>query len=78
LPYVQFKYEEAEKAMIGMGLSPDTARSFLEMSLAFNDGIIKRVERTPDNTTATPFEYFAAIFAEEYCSANDECRAVGI
>ncbi|TAK06285.1 MAG: NAD-dependent epimerase/dehydratase family protein, partial [Candidatus Manganitrophaceae bacterium] len=26
LPYVQFPYEDAEKAMIGMGLSPDVAR----------------------------------------------------
>jgi uncharacterized protein YbjT (DUF2867 family) len=67
LPYVQFPYEDAEKAMTGMGLSPDVARSYIEMYRAFNDGIIKPVEpRSAKNTTPTSFEAFAAEFAAIY------------
>lgn len=67
LPYVQFPYEDAEKAMIGMGLSPDVARSYIEMYRAFNDGIIKPTEqRSAKNTTPTSFEKFAEEFAAIY------------
>ena len=69
LPYVQFPYEEAEKAMIGMGLSPDMARSFNEMYRAFNDGILRPTEpRSPANTTPTSFEEFAKTFAAVYAA----------
>ena len=64
LPYVQFPYEEAEKAMIGMGLSPDMARAYNEMYRAFNDGILRPTEpRSAANTTPTSFEAFAKTFA---------------
>lgn len=67
LPYVQFPYEDAEKAMIGMGLSPDVARGYIEMYRAFNDGIIKPTEkRSAKNTTPTSFEKFAEEFAAIY------------
>lgn len=67
LPYVQFPYEDAEKAMIGMELSPDVARSFIEMYRAFNDEIIEPVEpRSAKNTTPTSFETFAEEFAAIY------------
>ncbi|MCG3117021.1 MAG: NAD(P)H-binding protein [Candidatus Manganitrophus sp. SA1] len=67
LPYVQFPYEDAEKAMTGMGLSPDVARSYIEMYRAFNDGIIKPTEpRSAKNTTPTSFEAFAEEFAAIY------------
>jgi uncharacterized protein YbjT (DUF2867 family) len=58
LSYVMFPYDEAEKAMVGMGLSPDISRNYVEMSRAFNDGLIKAVQRTKENTTKTPFESF--------------------
>ncbi|MFZ5876084.1 MAG: NmrA family NAD(P)-binding protein [Nitrospirota bacterium] len=69
LPYVQFPYEEAEKAMIGMGLSPDVARAFIEMYQAFNDGIVCPTEsRSAVNTTPTSFEEFAKTFAAVYAA----------
>ena len=43
--------------------SEDVAELFIEMMRAFNDGLIKS-HRTPENTTATPFEEFAAIFVK--------------
>ena len=58
LSYVQFPYDNAEKAMIAMGLSPDMSRNYIEMSRAFNDGLIKRKERTTAETTPTSFETF--------------------
>ncbi|WDT73993.1 MAG: NmrA family NAD(P)-binding protein [Candidatus Manganitrophus sp.] len=67
LPYIQFPYEDAEKAMIGMGLSPDVARGYIEMYRAFNDGIMKPTEkRSAKNTTPTSFEAFAEEFAAIY------------
>jgi uncharacterized protein YbjT (DUF2867 family) len=58
LPYVQFPYNDAEKAMINMGLSPDMSRNYVEMSKAFNDGLIKPAVRTVMSTTPTSFEAF--------------------
>lgn len=67
LPYVQFPYGDAEKAMTGMGLSPDVARGYIEMYRAFNDGIMKPTEqRSAKNTTPTSFEAFAEEFAAIY------------
>ena len=67
LPYVQFPYDDAEKAMVGMGLSPDVARGYIEMYRAFNDGILKPTERrSAKNTTPTSFEAFAREFAAIY------------
>lgn len=58
LSYVMFPYEDAEKAMVGMGLSPDMSRNYVEMSRAFNDGRIKAEPRGADNTTPTSLEAF--------------------
>jgi len=58
LPYVMFPYDEAEKAMVGMGLSPDMSRTYVEMARAFNEGKIKAETRTKENTTPTPIESF--------------------
>jgi len=64
LAYVQFPYDEAGKAMIGMGLSPDIVRLFIEMYRGFNEGTILRgIIRTAQNTTETSFETFAQEFA---------------
>lgn len=41
LAYVQFPYEDAEKAMQGMGISPGVVSAFIEMYKGFNDGHIK-------------------------------------
>jgi len=62
LRYVQFSYGDTEKALVDMGFSADVARLFIEMSKAFNEGMID-TPRTRENTTPTPFEDFAAMFA---------------
>jgi len=67
LPYVKFSYEEAEKAIAGMGVSPDVARSFVELQRGLNEGLVTGgVKRTPENTTETSFEAFAEKFAVMY------------
>ena len=67
LKYVQFSYEDTRQAMLGMGLSPDVARLYIEMYTAFNEGRITRgLMRTPANTTPTTFEEFAREFAAAY------------
>ncbi|MBI3810632.1 MAG: NmrA family NAD(P)-binding protein [Nitrospirae bacterium] len=67
LKYVQFPYEEAEKAMIGMGLSPSVTQAYIEMTRAFNDGIVRPTEkRSAKNTTPTSIEQFAKQFAAVY------------
>lgn len=72
LPYVQFPYEEGEKAMIGAGMSPDTARAFIEMYRAFNDGRLRPTEpRSAANTTPTSFEAFAETFSEAYAGQTE-------
>ena len=63
LRYIQFSYEDTEKALADMGFSADVARLFIEMSKAFNEGMID-TPRTPGNTTQTPFEDFAVMFAD--------------
>jgi uncharacterized protein YbjT (DUF2867 family) len=67
LAYVQFPYEDVEKALTGMGFSPDGARSYSEMGKAFNDGIVKAQEsRSKDNTTPTSIESFGKVFGAVY------------
>jgi uncharacterized protein YbjT (DUF2867 family) len=58
LRYAMFPYDEAEKGLVAMGLSPDVSSVYVEMSRAFNDGLIKYEQRTAENTTPTSFEEF--------------------
>jgi hypothetical protein len=67
LKYVQFPYDEAEKAMLGMGLSPSVTLAYIEMTRGFNDGIVKPAKkRSAKNTTPTSIEQFAKVFAAVY------------
>ena len=60
LKYVQFPYEAALDAMVGGGLSKSMATLYVEMSKAFNEGLVKPVAgRNASNTTPTRFEDFA-------------------
>lgn len=70
LKYVEFPYDEAQKAMVGMGLSPDLARLFNEMNKGFNEGIVKPTQaRSPKTTTPTTLEDFAkTVFAPAFKS----------
>ena len=65
LKYVQFSYEDTEKALVDMGFSPDVAGLFNEMSKAINEGLVN-VPRTRENTTKTTFEEFALMFAKAF------------
>ncbi|MEK6590690.1 MAG: NmrA family NAD(P)-binding protein [Nitrospinota bacterium] len=69
LKYVQFPYDQAEKGLLQAGLSPDVSRLFVEMSKAFNEGLIKFQRRTPENTTPTSLEEFADFFVQVYKSS---------
>jgi uncharacterized protein YbjT (DUF2867 family) len=62
LKYVQFSYEDTEKALVDMGFSADVAGLFIEMSKAFNQELIN-TSRTQENATDTPLEEFAEVFA---------------
>jgi uncharacterized protein YbjT (DUF2867 family) len=66
LKYVQFLYEEAKKGMVEAGLSPDVARNYVDMSMAFNEGRIDTPARTVENTTDTTIEEFSRVFASLY------------
>ncbi|HTG01996.1 MAG TPA: NmrA family NAD(P)-binding protein [Nitrospirota bacterium] len=58
LPYLMFPYDEAEKGLTSMGLSPDMSKRYVEMSRAFNEGRVKPEARSRDNTTPTSIESF--------------------
>lgn len=68
LAYVEFPYEDAEKAMLGMGMHADWVAKMTEMYRGFNDGRIVPLEkRGPSNTTPTSIEEFAkTTFAPAY------------
>lgn len=67
LPYVQFPYEDAAKAMAGMGMAPSVVEAFMDMNRGFNEGrVFSTRARTASNTTPTRLEDFAPVFAAEY------------
>jgi uncharacterized protein YbjT (DUF2867 family) len=67
LPYVQFSYEDAAKAMVGMGLSPSVAESYVAFNRNFNEGSDFRTKgRDAKSTTPTTLETFAPAFAAAY------------
>jgi uncharacterized protein YbjT (DUF2867 family) len=69
LKYVEFPYDEAEKAIQQAGLSADMARSYVELQRCVNDGLaITDAVRTPEKTTETSIEDFAAVWASIYDS----------
>ena len=71
LAYVQFPYEAFQGALEQAGLSKDLAQLYVEMSRAFNAGIVKPVGgRTPASTTPTTFESFAGELAAAFASGR--------
>jgi uncharacterized protein YbjT (DUF2867 family) len=67
LPYVQFPYADFTASLVQMGISPNVAGLYAEMSRAINDGRVKSREgRRPENTTPTRFEDFADTIARAY------------
>ncbi len=71
LAYRQFTPEEFGQALIGMGMSRDMSRLFIEMSEALNRGLFAvNRPRNAENTTPTTIETFAGWFAEVYHGAE--------
>ena len=67
LKYVQFSYEDTEKALTGMGFSKDVARLFNEMAQGFSEGLASPTQgRSPRTTTPTTFEDFSKVLAKAY------------
>ena len=68
LKYIQFPYEDARKAMLGMGMSQDMVDEMIEMYRGMNSGIVRPSEaRSPENTTPTTIGEFArSTFAGAY------------
>lgn len=67
LRYLEFPYQEARKAMLGMGFSESMADLFVEMQRAMNEGrLVVREKRSAANSTPTTLEEFAKTFAAVY------------
>jgi uncharacterized protein YbjT (DUF2867 family) len=67
LKYVRFSEPDMIKALVQGGVSESFARLYVAMTRAFNEDTIKpRKGRTPENTTPTQFEDFAAELARAY------------
>jgi uncharacterized protein YbjT (DUF2867 family) len=67
LEYVQTSYDDAKQALINAGISPSTARGYVELARAFNEGTWRPTEkRSPSNTTPTTLEEFTKKFAVAY------------
>ena len=58
LQYGMVSYRDAEKQLLSAGFSRDVSRIYIEMSKAFNEGIILHEKRSSENTTVTSFEQF--------------------
>jgi uncharacterized protein YbjT (DUF2867 family) len=77
LAYAAFPYEDAEKGMVAMGLTPDMSKLYIEMSKALNEGLFAvNISRTKENTTPTAFETFADLFAAAFHASGSAGRKV--
>lgn len=71
LSYRQLPYAEFEQVLLGMGMSKDVCRLFVEMSDALNRRLFSVDKpRNEVNTTSTTMEMFAEQFAEAYRAAT--------
>jgi uncharacterized protein YbjT (DUF2867 family) len=66
--YIHAPDDEVVSALEEAGLSTEFARSYVEMTRAFNEGTIQP-RRTAENTTPTRFEDFAKELAVAYAAA---------
>ena len=65
LKYVEFPYEEAEKAIVSSGMKPDMAKMMVDMYRGFNEGRVKPESPIKDRGAIT-IEDFAGGFAQAY------------
>jgi uncharacterized protein YbjT (DUF2867 family) len=70
LQYVQFAYEDARQAMLGIGISASVADDYLEMEKAMNEEALRpTAERSAEKTTPTTIEQFAVeVFAPAFAA----------
>lgn len=69
LEYVQLPYADMANVLVQAGLSGSFAGLYVEMTRAFNEGIVQPLHgRTPENTTPTSFEEFANELAHAYAT----------
>lgn len=68
LKYVQFPYDETEKALLAMGMTPNAAQRMIELYRGTNDGLVKPTQpRSAATTTRTTIEEFVENdFAQAY------------
>ena len=67
LPYVEFPPEAMKKGIMDMGLNENIAGAMVEYYEGLNSGEIhSETARSHGNTTETPFEEFAQVFAAVY------------
>lgn len=67
LPYVQFPYDDARKAMVGMGMGTSVVDKLIEFVKQLNAGRVHEdARRTPETTTPTTIEEFASTFRAVY------------
>ena len=69
LAYVRFPDEGFVQGLQNAGFHADGARLFLEMSQAFNKGLIRQLPENEKLRTTTSFEAFADVFAQAYRAA---------
>ena len=67
LPYVELPPEAMKKGIMDMGMNENIAGAMVEYYEGLNSGAIQGdATRSPGNTTETPFEEFAQVFAVVY------------
>lgn len=67
LRYVQFGYDDARHAMLGMGLSESMANALIEMQRSMNEGKMRAEARDAEATTPTTIGEFAeTVFKSVY------------
>lgn len=74
LRYIRFDDAQVRPALMHAGMSANVVELLLEMSAAFNSGLVRPLEqRNPMNTTPTSYETFVA---EEFVPAFKKARTV--
>ncbi|WP_152220321.1 NAD(P)H-binding protein [Pseudomonas sp. SCB32] len=69
LPYIQVSPEELAEGLQQVGFSASVAGCYAELAEAINSGRVRaREERSPTNTTTTPFEAFAKDWAAAFAA----------
>lgn len=70
LQYVQLPYDEMAEALVQVGLSASFAGQYVEMTRAFNDGIVRPLDdQAARAATPTTFEEFAGELATAWHTA---------